>query len=342
MRRKGMFQVLVAEDELWIRDAVVEMVDNLHPQFSVAGEASNGEEAWNFINEHWPSIVITDIMMPKKNGLWLIEHIFQLNLPVVVIVVSGYDNFQYAKQAMRYGVSEYLLKPVDEEELHSALHRSTKRLEQMTELHEGYLTIQRFIEQLPEMNTKGMQQELNAILAMIMKQRISAPSKAKSLLNILDTKLNDLFHVMLPQYNPVLLVEEDEQGIRKHFAGLLDTWLIASPKVESQQFKNSMKQVCDYIETHYYENFTLARLADMSHMSVSYFSLLFKKTTGQTFLNYLNLVRLQRAKELLKEPDLKIYEIADMVGYTSLPYFNRIFKQVVTITPVEYRKRLGL
>ncbi|WP_186445887.1 response regulator transcription factor [Paenibacillus cremeus] len=337
-----MFQVLVAEDELWIRDAVVEMVDNLHPQFSVAGEASNGEEAWNFINEHWPSIVITDIMMPKKNGLWLIEHIFQLNLPVVVIVVSGYDNFQYAKQAMRYGVSEYLLKPVDEEELHSALHRSTKRLEQMTELHEGYLTIQRFIEQLPEMNTKGMQQELNAILAMIMKQRISAPSKAKSLLNILDTKLNDLFHVMLPQYNPVLLVEEDEQGIRKHFAGLLDTWLIASPKVESQQFKNSMKQVCDYIETHYYENFTLARLADMSHMSVSYFSLLFKKTTGQTFLNYLNLVRLQRAKELLKEPDLKIYEIADMVGYTSLPYFNRIFKQVVTITPVEYRKRLGL
>lgn len=61
-----MFQVLVAEDELWIRDAVVEMVEKLNPKFSVAGEASNGEEAWNFINEHWPSIVITDIMMPKK------------------------------------------------------------------------------------------------------------------------------------------------------------------------------------------------------------------------------------------------------------------------------------
>ncbi|MCZ8516072.1 response regulator [Paenibacillus filicis] len=337
-----MFQVLVAEDELWIRDAIVEMVEKLHPEFSVAGEASNGEEAWNFINEHWPSIVITDIMMPKQTGLWLIEQIYQLNLPVVVIIVSGYDNFQYAKQAMRYGISEYLLKPVDEEELHSALNRSTKRLEYMSEVHDGYLIIQQFIEQLPEMSQKVMLHELNSILAYILKQRAASPSKAKSLLTIFNTKLSELFQAMFPQYTPTPFTGEDEQTIRKHFVGLMDTWLITSPKYESQQFKNSIKKVCDYIDAHYYENFTLVRLADMSHMSVSYFSMLFKKTTGQTFLNYLNLVRLQKAKELLKEPDLKIYEIADMVGYTSLPYFNRIFKQIVTITPVEYRKRLGL
>ncbi|WNR43025.1 response regulator transcription factor [Paenibacillus roseipurpureus] len=337
-----MFQVLVAEDELWIRDAVVEMVESMHPQFHVVGEASNGEEAWNFINEHWPSIVITDIMMPKKTGLWLIEQIYELNLPVVVIVVSGYDNFQYAKQAMRYGITEYLLKPVDEVELQSALNRSTKRLEQMTELHEGYLTIQSFIEQLPEMSPKTLSQQINSLLTLILKQRAVSPSKVKSLLTILSMKLNELFQAMIPEFAPTPLTEEDEQGIRKHFTGLLDMWLIASPKYEAQQYKNSIKQVCDYIDSHYYENFTLARLADMSHMSVSYFSLLFKKTTGQTFLNYLNEVRLQKAKELLQEPDLKIYEIADMVGYTSLPYFNRIFKQIITITPVEYRKRLGL
>ncbi|MEK3720621.1 response regulator transcription factor [Paenibacillus sp. FSL H8-0034] len=337
-----MFQVLVAEDELWIRDAVVEMVEKLEPQFSIASEVSNGEEAWSFINEYWPSIVITDIMMPKQTGLWLIEQIHRLHLPVVVIVVSGYDNFQYAKQAMRYGVSEYLLKPVDEEELHSALRRSTKRLEDMTETHDDYLKIQQFIEQLPELSQKALLQELNSILDYILKQKVKAPSMFKSLMNILDTKLNELFQAMISNYNTLPLMEEDEQGIRKHFASLMDTWLLASPKYESQQFKSSIKKVCDYIDEHYYENFTLARLADMSHMSVSYFSMLFKKTTGQTCINYLNLVRLQKAKELLQEPDLKIYEIADMVGYTSLPYFNRIFKQIVTITPFEYRKRLGL
>jgi two-component system response regulator YesN len=335
-----MFQVLVAEDELWIRDAVVEMVEKLHPQFSVAGEANNGEEAWNFINEYWPSIVITDIMMPKKTGLWLIEQIHQFNLPVVVIVVSGYDNFQYAKQAMRFGINEYLLKPVDEEELHGALSRSMKRLESMTEVHEGYLLIQQFIELLPEQKQQGLLQGLYSLLDYILKLMVLSPSMAKSLLTILNSKLNELFFAIIPEYSPIPLTEENEHGIRKHFASLMDVWLLASPKYEFQPLKISIKKVCDYIDAHYYENFTLARLAGMSHMSVSYFSMLFKKTTGQTCLNYLNQVRLQKAKGLLQEPDLKIYEIADMVGYTSLPYFNRIFKQFVKITPVEYRKCL--
>jgi two-component system response regulator YesN len=337
-----MFQVLVAEDEHWIRDAVVEMVEKLHPQFNVAGEASNGEEAWNFINEHWPGIVITDIMMPKKTGLWLIEQIHLLNLPVVVIVLSGYDNFQYAKQAMRFGINEYLLKPVDEEELHSALKRSMKRLEGMSEVHEGYLFIQQFIEMLPEQKEQALFQGLYSLLDYILELMVLSPSMAKSLLTILNSKLNELFLAIIPEYTPVSLTAENEQGIRKHFASMMEAWLLASPNYEVQPLKISIKHACDYIDTHYYENFTLARLAAMSHMSVSYFSMLFKKTTGQTCLNYLNQVRMQKAKELLREPDLKIYEVADMVGYTSLPYFNRIFKQILKITPAEYRKCLGL
>lgn len=335
-----MYQVLVAEDEPWIRDAVVEMVEKLHPQFSVAGEASNGEEAWSFINEHWPSIVITDIMMPKKTGLWLIEQIHELNLPVVVIVVSGYDNFQYAKQAMRFGINEYLLKPMDEEELHSALRRSMKRLESMSEVHEGYLFIQQFIELLPEQKQQALIQGLYSLLDYILKLMVLSPSIAKSLLTILNSKINELFLAIIPQYTPIPLTDENEQDIRKHFVSLMDVWLDASPNYEFHPLIVSIKKACDYMDSHYYESFTLARLAGMSHMSVSYFCMLFKKTTGQTCLNYLNQVRLQKAKALLQEPDLKIYEIADMVGYTSLPYFNRIFKQIVKITPVEYRKCL--
>lgn len=265
-----------------------------------------------------------------------------MNLPIIVIVVSGYDNFQYAKQAMLYGINEYLLKPVDEEELNSALLRSMKRLESMTEVHEGVLFIQQFIESLPEQKQQALLQGLYSLLDYILKLMVLSPSMAKSLLSILNSKLNDLFHSIIPQYSPIPFTEENEQGIRKHFASMMDVWLLASPTYEFQPLKVSIQKVCDYLDAHYYENFTLARLAGMSYMSVSYFSMLFKKTTGQTCLNYLNRVRLQKAKELLQEPDLKIYEIADMVGYTSLPYFNRIFKQIVKITPVEYRKNLGL
>ncbi|NHN34007.1 response regulator transcription factor [Paenibacillus agricola] len=337
-----MFQVLVAEDEVWIRDAIVEMVEKFQPLFNVVGEVSNGGEAWDFIQEQWPSIIITDIMMPSKNGLWLSEQIHQANLPLVTIVVSGYDNFQYAKQLMRFGISEYLLKPVDEEELHGALTRSIKRLEDMAEIREGVLNIQRFVEHLFEIGQQAVLTELKSLLTSILKLRVTTLSMRKSLLAILSTKLNGLLQAYNPHHTFIPLVAEDEPGINKYFIELIKELLLNYPKYAGQQMNASIKKICEYMEVHYFENFSLIRLAEMSHMSVSHFSMLFKKTTGQTCLNYLNLVRIRKAKELLQEPDLKIYEIADMIGYSSLAYFNRIFKQIVTLTPVEYRKRLGL
>lgn len=337
-----MFQVLVAEDELWIRDAIAEMVERLTPHFSVAGEVSSGEEAWDFIREHWPSIVITDIMMPHRNGIWLSEQIYEAQLPLVTIIVSGYDNFQYAKQVMRYGITEYLLKPVDEEELHAALRRSIKKLEGMSEIHEGVLRIQYFIEHLSELNNTTLFNELKSLLASILMLSVTTPGMRKSMLAILSSKLNGLLQAVNPKHSFKLLTAEDEAGILKHFTGLMEEWLLISPQYTNQSVKSSIKRVSEYIELHYFENFSLAQMADLAHMSVSHFSMLFKRTTGQTCLNYLNMVRVNKAKELLQEPDLKIYEIADMVGYSSLPYFNRIFKQIVSLTPVEYRKRLGL
>jgi two-component system response regulator YesN len=337
-----MFQVLIAEDELWIRDAVAEMVDKLTPHFTVAGEVSNGEEAWDFIQEHWPSIVITDIMMPHKNGIWLSEQIYQANLPLVTIIVSGYDNFQYAKQLMRFGINEYLLKPIDEEELQSALRRSVKKLEGMTEIHAGVLNIQRFVEHLSGMSQPAVLAELKALLTSILSLRVTTPGMRKSLLAILSAKLNRLLQMYDQRHVLMPLTADDEAGIHKHFTDLMDQWLLVYPQYTNHPVNSSIKRVREHIDIHYFENFSLARMADMAHMSVSHFSMLFKKTTGQTCLNYLNTVRITRAKELLQEPDLKIYEIADMVGYSSLPYFNRIFKQIVTITPVEYRKRIGL
>ncbi|MCR8633065.1 response regulator [Paenibacillus radicis (ex Xue et al. 2023)] len=337
-----MFQVLVAEDELWIRDAVAEMVDKLSPHFTVAGEVSNGEEAWDFIQEHWPSIVITDIMMPHKNGIWLSEQIYQANLPLVTIVVSGYDNFQYAKQVMRFGITEYLLKPVEEEELHAALKGAVKKLEGMKEIHEGVLHIQRFVEHMSEMNKPTVLTELKELLASFLYLRATTPGMSKSLFAILSAKLNGLLQAYDQRHVFIPLIADDEVGIHEHFAKLTDEWLLVYPQYTNHHVNSSIKKVQDHIDIHYFENFSLARMADRAHMSVSHFSMLFKKATGQTCLNYLNKVRITKAKELLKEPDLKIYEIADMVGYSSLPYFNRIFKQIVTITPVEYRKRIGL
>ena len=131
-----MFHVLVAEDEMWIRSAIVEMIERFDLGFKVVAEANDGREAWNLINELWPNVIITDIVMPQMDGLSLIQKCDEYKLSIVPIVISGYENFNYAQQAMRYGASEYLLKPVAADELKRALQRSIERLHHSHHLHE--------------------------------------------------------------------------------------------------------------------------------------------------------------------------------------------------------------
>lgn len=75
-------------------------------------------------------------------------------------------------------------------------------------------------------------------------------------------------------------------------------------------------------------------------LSTSYFSLIFKNHTGETFISYLTRIRVEKSKELLKCTDLKTYEIADRVGYTDPHYFNLIFKKAMGMTPTEYRRMM--
>lgn len=93
-----MFHVLVAEDEVWIRNGIVEMIERFGLDFKVVAEASNGKEAWNLINEFWPNVVITDIVMPELDGLSLLRKCDEYKLSIVPIVISGYENFSYAQR----------------------------------------------------------------------------------------------------------------------------------------------------------------------------------------------------------------------------------------------------
>ena len=91
--------------------------------FVLASEASNGIEALELCRQHEPDILITDIMMPGLNGLELISELTRTQPEIRIVVISGYNDFDYARTAMRYGVRDYLLKPVDEGELHQVLDR---------------------------------------------------------------------------------------------------------------------------------------------------------------------------------------------------------------------------
>lgn len=114
---KLMLKALVVDDEYLVRMGITQTIDWAEHGVEIIGEASNGKEGLELALQHRPDVIITDIRMPFMNGLELIEKIREQDILVGIVVLSGYDEFQYAQAALRYGASTYLLKPIHTEEL---------------------------------------------------------------------------------------------------------------------------------------------------------------------------------------------------------------------------------
>jgi len=110
------------------------------------------------------------------------------------------------------------------------------------------------------------------------------------------------------------------------------------PKNEKPQFV--VNQAIDYINRHYNKKLDLQTVADALYVSTWHLCKILKKQTGDNFIDILNKVRIEQAKKLLIESNLKIYEIAEEVGYIDTAYFSKIFKKLVQITPNEYRNKM--
>lgn len=110
-------KLLIAEDEETIREGIVNMIDWRSHQIEVIGEAGNGSEALALIEEEAPDLLLTDIRMPRMNGLELIEAAQRKGYGFRTIILSGYNEFSYARQAITLGVADYVLKPCRPEEI---------------------------------------------------------------------------------------------------------------------------------------------------------------------------------------------------------------------------------
>lgn len=338
-----MYHVLVAEDEHWVRSGIVEMIERIGGGFKVVGEADNGEEAWNLIQELCPTVLITDIMMPKLDGISLLKKIDDIKYPIVSIIVSGYDNFAYAQQGIRYGVSEYVLKPVRQEMLQEALERSIYRLEMNSPLHAQLMSMQNFVNNIQGMDVDQLHSELSSLIKSILANRKSHPNSKLGLLRILAGKLNDLLEYFYPSYIRTNVEIESEELLKRHILRLTEQWCQLGKHIDDKKsVRLVMKKACDYAEKNYMHEISLSQIAEYVGLSVSHFSALFKQHTNDSFINYLNQIRIDKAKELLCEPDLKIYQVAEIVGFSSVPYFNRVFKNTTGWSPNEYRKGIGV
>lgn len=368
-----MYRVFIVEDESLIRKGIKNLIAWNEYGFSFAGEAQDGELAWPLIQKEKPDIVITDIRMPFMDGLEL-SSLIKTDMPdTTVIILSGFDDFTYAKRAIGIGVDEYLLKPLSKEQLMEVL-LTVKEKKDNEQKKKGE------IEKFSQEYFSGRHQALfKKFDAKKLDQRIVEQFLTNGLLKEIDLFLADYMQtlgedftksIILRQYvvmqmqftvtafiDKLCVVKEKEtvksqldldMSISEAFSSresaiyysrlLLEKALYIRDQVANQKNNTMLHHVIEYMKSHFSEpEMDLTRAAQVAKVSTTYFSGIFSQQMGKTFVEYLTELRMQRAKELLRCTNKSSGEIAFEVGYKDSHYFSVLFKKVNGCSPRDYR-----
>lgn len=144
------YRILLVDDEEEVRTSILKKIDWEGTGFAIVGDAENGQDALEKIELYEPDVVLTDIRMPYMDGLTLAETLRQTHPSIKVVIFSGFDDFEYAKQAIRLNILEYILKPVNAEELTAILTRIHETLDEETrQIRDVHTLRESFVKNLP-------------------------------------------------------------------------------------------------------------------------------------------------------------------------------------------------
>ncbi len=169
------------------------------------------------------------------------------------------------------------------------------------------------------------------------------------LLNMLERKLKKLgldiedICSIKHSYNDVVFEIDSHIKLKKYIQEILFQCFEAVSKFQNKQMSSchlAIQKAIDYIKKNYNRKINQKEVANHVYLNTSYFSLQFKKDTGKNFIDYLTQYRMKKAKELLDNVDLKVYEVGQMVGYNDPKYFTESFKKNFSLTPMQYRNKI--
>lgn len=136
------YKVFLVDDDRYIRKGLISLIDWNSCGFEVCAEADNGEDALDYIKKNNPDLVITDIKMPVLDGLELIKKTIEIqNTSSKFIIITGYSDFKYAQQAIKYNVHDFILKPVDKEEIEETLRKVAEKYKKEWQLQQNRISM---------------------------------------------------------------------------------------------------------------------------------------------------------------------------------------------------------
>lgn len=252
-----MVKILIADDEGYEREILVEILDKRLGREAEVRTVENGRLAVDAAALWAADVVLMDIEMPGLNGIDAAKQILAQRPECKIIFVTAYSLFTYAHEAVRLGACDYILKPVEADDVERAVRRAAAQADAAR--------------QLEAMASDG------------------------GLLGSADN------------YDKTAVL---------------------------------MGKVKKYLQHNYMmHDISLDSVSAILNLNASYFSSLFKRTFQVNFLDYLTELRMDAARELLRDPLRSTAEVASMVGYESANYFTRAFKKKVGMTPTDFRRR---
>lgn len=339
-----MIKVLIVDDDKLARRGLVSLMDWEAYGMMVVGDVQNGKTALEFVREHPVDLVFVDIDMPEMNGIEFMEECRKIKPEVQFVVLSFFENFSYVQATLRLGGLDYISKT-------------------SMELDNGDAILQRIVEKYEQRSRKAvppgeMEKELAEIWEECRTQHWffsdSAFERLKDLLGKVEPKASNVrrLEMMIARYIGELegmlelpeimvpLFSNTEEIVRwlssyraKVYEGMTDRSL-------GSDAERILKAVI-YMKEHLEEDLSTSTVAEHIGCSRSYFCIIFKKLSGLSFGDYLQQIRIERAKELLLNTSDSVTEIAFSSGYNDIYYFNRVFRKAMNCSPMEFRKRRG-
>ena len=483
---RNMYKLVIADDEKNIRDSLMKLVDWESLGFEVVFLADDGTKVIEFLKEHRADVVFTDIKMRQCSGMEVAKYVFEQSLPVKVVLLSGYQEFEFARNAISYNVQEYLLKPVSLAEIQECFRKIRKVLDSEQQERQNLSSIEKgILEKLFEMIQLGGIREAEAVdnylnsfgegknfqrfyiseiklyinkqkeydeflydvlkhaldlyqekfglsyILMFLREKkdsyrligISEFLPEESVFSSILTDISTTFemeiscetvsqwkkwetyfkerswknpmgkeHLISVAARQLLMILHMSEDMKNTADELYKNWfentekrskdelqlmeklfeeMQRQQKGEIKSFKrpefrekpedyfrreilefymainreddrNSIvSRIQKLLKEKISENVSLKEAADTVFLSPNYFSKVFKEQSGENYSDFSIRMKMERAAELLESPEYKVYEVSELLGYSNLKYFYKVFKRIWGRTPKEYRREKG-
>ncbi len=365
-----MINLLIMDDEEIIVDGLYYLLKEKEKcKDMVIYKAYYADEGLDIILNHSIDIVLSDISMPGMSGLELFQVVNSRKLNVKFIFLTAYDNFDYIQTAFRSGGFDYILKTEPDETITMAINRVVDKIKQ--EREESHSVLEKYpkeVKQQPKVSRLcEMLKSLEAVKIMLDNVDLEQLHQYfEDIFNVLqDTKafskgmVEKAFYKISLMFSNYLndnkltskLSQEftlDKLANISHFESLdhlkayyyeLSQRIINCMDTKDVETNHMIEYVNQYIREHINEDISVNRISELVYLNPSYFSRLYKQSTGVTVTNYIAEVKLECAKKMLKDSNMKINQIAEKLGFDSVSYFIRFFKKYMKYSPQDYRNR---